>query len=67
MNRESAIEAARQIGVAPGDHIFLQSDGQITHPHQHGRNDNGPEHVDGWRVENNGGTYEAMKIHSDDR
>jgi len=67
MNENQAIEAAQQIGVAPGDHITLQNEGQINKPHQHSRTDTGPEHVDGWYVENNGGTYSARKIHSDDR
>ncbi|MFG3557136.1 hypothetical protein ACGGAQ_22390 [Micromonospora sp. NPDC047557] len=67
MNERQAIEYAQQIGVAPGDHIFLQSEGQIMNPHPHSRNDTGPHHVDGWRVENIGGQYHASKIHSDDR
>jgi hypothetical protein len=58
MNKHQAIEAAQQIGVTPGDHVFLQSEGQITHPH-------GPDqHVDGWRVENVAGQLQAQKVHS---
>jgi hypothetical protein len=67
VNNEQAIEAARQAGVAPGDHIFLQSEGQIDHPHFHSGQGTGERHVDGWRVENNGGIFSAQKIHSDDR
>ena len=66
MNRDQAIEAAQQIGVAPGDYITLQNEGMMN-PHQHNKTDTGPAHVDGWRVENNGGNYEAQKFHSDDR
>ncbi len=58
MNEQQAIEAAKQAGVAPGDYITLQSDGQTTHPH------GDPEHVDAWKVTNNNGTYVAEKIHS---
>jgi hypothetical protein len=58
VNEQQAIDAARQVGVSPGDHIFVQTDGQITHPH-------GPDnHVDGWRVENVGGNFIATKVHS---
>jgi hypothetical protein len=58
MNEQQAIDAAKQVGVAVGDHIFVQTDGQITHPH-------GPnQHVDGWRVENINGSYVATKVHS---
>lgn len=67
MNERQAIEAAQQIGIAPGDHITLQNEGQIVNPHQHSRNDHGPAHVDAWHVENRNGTYSATKIHSDDR
>lgn len=58
MNEQQAIDAAKQVGVPPGDHIFVQTDGQIMHPH-------GPDqHVDGWRVENINGNYVATKVHS---
>jgi hypothetical protein len=58
MTEEDAIRAAQQAGVAPGDYITLQSDGQTMNPH-------GPDqHVDAWRVENVNGTYIATKIHS---
>jgi hypothetical protein len=67
VNEQQAIQAAQQVGVAPGDHIFLQSEGQITHPHPHHGQTSGPDHVDGWYVQNNAGTYQAQKIHSDDR
>lgn len=33
MNQQQAIEAAQQIGVAPGDYITMQSEGQINNPH----------------------------------
>jgi hypothetical protein len=67
VNEQQAIEAARQIGVAPGDHITLQSDGQIVSDHYHRGQTSGEKHVDGWLVENKSGTYIATKIHSDDR
>ena len=58
MNEQQAIEAAKRAGVAPGDYITLQSDGQIMNPH-------GPDkHVDAWKVKNVNGTYVATKIHS---
>lgn len=58
MNAEQAIQAAQQIGIAPGDHITLQSLGQINHPHGN------PPHVDGWAVQNNNGNYEIItKLH----
>lgn len=66
MNEQQAIEAAKQIGVAPGDHITLQSDGQIMKDHHHRGQRSGDKHVDGWLVENKGGIYKATKIHSDD-
>lgn len=66
MNREQAIQAAQQIGVAPGDEIWMQNEGMMN-PHLHGRNDSGEPHVDMWAVSNNGGQYEAQKRHSDDR
>lgn len=66
MNEEQAIEAASRLGVPMGEMIFIQSDGQIRHPHLHGRSDFGPSHVDGWAVKNDFGTYRAAKIHSDD-
>jgi hypothetical protein len=66
VNEQQAIEAARQIGVALGDHITLQSDGQIVNDHYHRGQTAGDKHVDGWLVENNGGTYIATKLHSDD-
>jgi hypothetical protein len=67
MNEQQAIEAAKQIGVAPGDHITLQSDGQISNDHYHRGQKTGEKHVDAWLVENKGGNYKATKIHSDDR
>jgi hypothetical protein len=66
MKEQDAISAAQQIGIASGDHVTLQSEGQ-TQPHQHSRHDTGPAHVDAWYVENNGGNYSAQKFHSDDR
>ncbi|MDX8029369.1 hypothetical protein SK803_04065 [Lentzea sp. BCCO 10_0856] len=67
MREEDAIRAAQQIGLAPGEHVTMQTEGQINNPHGHHRDDTGPQHVDGWYVENNGGNYSARKIHSDDR
>ncbi len=58
MDEYDAKRYAEQIGVASGDHIFLQSDGQIMNPHPPNN------HVDGWKVSNIGGTYVAEKIHS---
>lgn len=66
MNQQQALEAARQIGVAPGDHITLQSEGMINHPHLHSNQVSGQTHVDAWYVENIGGNLQATKIHSDD-
>jgi hypothetical protein len=65
MNQQQAIEAAQQIGVAPGDHITLQNEGMINNPHLHANQAAGQQHVDAWRVENNGGNLAATKIHSD--
>ncbi len=65
MNRKQAIEAARRIGVAPGDHITLQSEGQILNPHFHSGQHSGAKHVDGWLVENEDGVLRATKLHSD--
>jgi hypothetical protein len=67
VNEQQAIDAAQQVGVAPGDHITLQSEGQINNPHHHSGQTSGEQHVDGWLVENSGGAYQASKIHSDDR
>jgi hypothetical protein len=64
MNERQALEAAQQAGVAQGQHIFLQSEGQINHPHLHSGQTSGMPHVDGWRVENQGGQLHAQKIHS---
>jgi hypothetical protein len=66
VNERQALEAAEQIGIAEGDHIFLQSEGQIENPHLHAGQTSGEAHVDGWRVENRGGLLVAEKIHSDD-
>ena len=65
MNEQQAIEAARQIGLAPGTHITLQSEGQILNPHLHKGQPTGEKHVDGWLVENADGQLKATKIHSD--
>jgi hypothetical protein len=64
MNRQQAVEAAQQIGVAPGEHVYLQSEGQINHPHLHHGQVGGQPHVDGWRVENVGGNLIPQKGHS---
>jgi hypothetical protein len=59
---DDAVRAAQQIGIAEGDCIIVQSDGQILHPHTSA---SGASHVDGWRVCNQGGTYVAVeKVHS---
>jgi hypothetical protein len=65
MNRQQAVEAAQQIGVAPGDHITLQNTGMINNPHLHSGQLSGQQHVDAWHVANNGGNLAATKIHSD--
>ncbi|WP_327691113.1 hypothetical protein OG870_17460 [Streptomyces sp. NBC_00461] len=62
MNEEQAIEAAKQIGLNIGEHVIIQNDGQITHPHTSDSSDF--RHVDGWRVERTGeDEYEAEKVH----
>ncbi|MGE5281073.1 MAG: hypothetical protein ACM3N0_01895 [Chloroflexota bacterium] len=66
MNERQALEAARQAGVAPGDYITLQSEGQINNPHLHGGGI-GPEHVDAWEVRNQGGELHARKFHNPPR
>ena len=65
MNEQRAIEAAKQIGVAPGDYITLQSEGQINNPHLHSGQISGEPHVDGWKVQNSDGTLHATKMWSD--
>ncbi|HEX5851786.1 MAG TPA: hypothetical protein VFY36_01720 [Solirubrobacteraceae bacterium] len=65
MNQLQALEAARQIGVVSGDHIILQSEGMINHPHLHSGQISGPTHVDAWHVQNIGGSLQASKLHSD--
>ncbi len=64
LNREQAVDAAKQIGVAPGDFITLQSEGQINNPHLHPGQVGSEPHVDAWKVTNHGGRYEAEKFHS---
>jgi hypothetical protein len=63
VNEQQALEAARQAGVAPGDYITLQSEGQINHPHLHSGGV-GPEHVDAWKVANQAGVLQAQKFHT---
>ncbi|KJF18166.1 hypothetical protein [Acidithrix ferrooxidans] len=65
MNKDQAIQAAQQAGVRPGDYITLQNLGQIEHDHWHAGRTSGPTHVDGWKVANIGGDWQAAKIHSD--
>jgi len=62
MTEGDAIAAAESIGVADGDTITIQSDGQASHPHSSAGTPT--EHVDGWEVTNNGGTYTAQKMHA---
>ena len=64
VNKQQAIDAAQQLGVAPGDYITLQSEGQINNPHLHAGQTAGEQHVDAWKVANNNGSYEATKFHS---
>lgn len=64
MNRQDAIRAAQQVGVAPGDYITLQGEHMINHPHLHAGQTSGQPHVDAWHVQNNGGQYQATKFHS---
>ena len=66
MREEDAIRAAQDFGVAEGDTVVVQSDGQVTHEHFHAGETSGEKHVDAWAVKNEGGTYIAEKIHSDD-
>lgn len=65
VNKDQAIQAAQQAGVAPGDYITLQNIGQIEHDHFHAGQSSGTKHVDGWKVANNEGNLQATKIHSD--
>jgi hypothetical protein len=65
MKQQQALEAARQIGVAPGDDLTPQGEGMISHPHLHSGQPSGPTHVDAWHVQNIGGNLQATKIHSD--
>lgn len=65
MDKDNAIRAAKQIGLQPGEAIVIQSEGQIDHPHFHSGQASGETHVDGWEVSNDGGTYSAVKHHSD--
>jgi hypothetical protein len=61
MNREQAIQAAQQIGVALGDTITVQNEGQIENPHDSGSG----THTDGWAVTHNvDGTWSAEKQHA---
>lgn len=64
MNREDAIRAAQQAGVAPGDYITLQGEQMINHPHLHPGQTTGEQHVDAWHVQNADGQYRATKFHS---
>lgn len=57
MNRQDAIRAAQQVGVAPGDYITLQDQQMINHPHLHPGQTSGQPHVDAWHAQNNGGQY----------
>lgn len=67
MTKDDAIRAAKQIGMSKGEIIFVQSNGQITHPHPHSGQKSGPTHTDGWAVKLDwDGQYRAAKIHSDD-
>ncbi len=66
MNKETAIEAAKQIGLANGETVVVQSDGQIEHPHYHPGQTSGDKHTDGWVVTNDNGYYRARKVHDDD-
>lgn len=62
MTEGDAIRAAEAFGVADGETVTVQSDGQVTHPHY--SEGVGREHVDGWEVTNNSGNYTAEKMHA---
>jgi hypothetical protein len=66
MTEGDAIRAAEDFGVADGQNIYVQSDGQVTHDHYHPGETEGDTHTDAWEITNNGGTYTARKVHSDD-
>ena len=64
---DSIISFARTLGMMNGDIYFIQTEGQISHPHFH-RGDPGLAwvHTDGYAVRNDGFNYSIAKIHSDD-
>ncbi|MFF6993091.1 MULTISPECIES: hypothetical protein [Streptomyces] len=62
MNKQQAIDAAKQLGLSIGDEVTMQNDGQIIHSHT--SRSNPYEHVDGWRVKRTGqDNWETEKIH----
>jgi hypothetical protein len=67
MTEGDAIRAAEDFGVADGQAVSVQSDGQVTLGHYHSGQTSGDTHVDAWKVTNNGGSYSATKLHSDDK
>ena len=66
MNKQQALEIAERLDPRGGEVIFFQSEGQILHPHPHGRNDPLPYHTDAFACRRNYGSIEVAKIHSDD-
>ena len=48
-------------GVADGETVTVQSDGQVTHPHYSEGGRGAERHVDGWEVTNNSGNYNGGK------
>lgn len=67
MRGEDAVRFAREnITMSNGDIVFIQSNGQIQHPHSHRKSDLTQYHTDGWAVKKEYGDYYAAKIHSDD-
>lgn len=60
------MEVAKRLDPSEGETMFFQSDGQILHPHAHGKNDPLPWHVDAFACRKRLGSIEIAKIHSDD-
>ncbi|MFF0733828.1 hypothetical protein ACFYVK_19660 [Streptomyces chartreusis] len=62
MNRQQAIDAAKQLGLSIGDEVTMQSNGQIINSHK--SRSNPYEHVDAWRVKRTGqDSWETEKLH----
>ena len=70
MSGEDAVRFARDNcmwDLMRGDVVFIQSNGQIEHPHLHSNETFlSTRHTDGWAVKQVNGDYYYAKIHSDD-